>query len=151
MGIPVGREQKHLKAAFAVVVAFATVGVFLVSVVPLLTRLFLDVRGRVVTVDRRCEAHQNNRCTTRYTIQHIESDEIFDYIRVNNSAHLRDDIPVGATIDKRRGSLDYAIDGRTVRDFSGGVLIVPGLVLLVWGIASWKLLCWRLGKRRPAS
>ena len=79
------------------------------------TRLNIDIQGVVVSSQVNLDEHNVNRHTD-YTIRELNGN-VIEYIAGASDPALSRDIPVGATLVKKKWDLNYTVNGNEVDDF----------------------------------
>lgn len=92
--------------------------IFFISVIN--ARKNIDISGTVIKSNKVIlDKSNNDRYGTEYTIKTNNGNEI-SYEADNNDNSLQRDLSIGTFIDKKRGNLDYTVNGKIIRDFPKG-------------------------------
>ena len=79
-------------------------------------RAIIEVNGYVVEKNISCSKPFNNRCVAQYTIINNKGEHVLYYAGPNDHSLSRK-IEIGKLVDKRKGKIEYFVNGNRVDDF----------------------------------
>ena len=101
----------------------------------ILSRALLNVNGRIVTSETRCDPTTGSLCGTTYVLQHTDGGTA-RYFAGPNDPSLQRRMLVGTDIVKDRWRLYYYVNGQRVDDFPSDFyfsFLSASLAMICWG------------------
>lgn len=107
------QKNRYLPFLFAFVWG---IPLFLFGSCEILARATIEVSGKVQGAQIQCMQPANNRCATTYVLE-SPGGKMTNHVAGSVDHALARNIPLGATIEKKKWQLDYQVDDKTVNDF----------------------------------